>query len=234
MSAAITGLEETQDRLARLYESLDSLSYPSRGGILFSIHSIFREMLLLPIHQIDEFANLFQFSGHRLLNGSAGIRATSTNPIVSIPRVSLHTQPGVYPITSLVEAGTEHPVSLSIATEWVVSDVAVSINDVDITLSAGMSKGDVVNRINEFSENTHVFATSWDITKPIQLYATSKDTAGTITVGIDPTVAGNTIGWIERLSFNPNAIVEIGGLTVEGTSGIFIPPDGPIAGTIVR
>ncbi len=107
---------------------------------------------------INRIANNTQFGEKKLLDGSAGITGTTTDADVTFLKASSSTTAGTYAVAvttvgerATAEAGVGQTAALA-------ADEILTINDVSISLSAGLTQTQVVNRINEFTSQTGVVA----------------------------------------------------------------------------
>lgn len=110
------------------------------------------------LEHLSRVAHGTNFQGQRLLDGSAGKTAISSEPFAIYPlAVSDETWPGVY-VATVKDAGARASLTAQAQTMSLAQDEILSINGVNVMLFAGMSQPDVVDRINEFTLLTGVVA----------------------------------------------------------------------------
>jgi flagellin len=107
---------------------------------------------------INRIANNTQFGGKKLLDGSAGIKGTVSDTDVTFLKGTSDTTAGNYAVavTTVGERGTTTAGTNQGAA--LAADEVLTVNDVSISLSAGLTQNQVVSRINEFSSQTGVTA----------------------------------------------------------------------------
>jgi len=107
---------------------------------------------------INRIANNTQFGTKKLLDGSAGINGSSSDAAVDFLKGTSDTTAGSYAVavTTAGERATE--TSTTAQTQALATDETLTVNGVSITLTAGLSQTQVVNRINEFTAQTGVVA----------------------------------------------------------------------------
>ena len=110
---------------------------------------------------MDRIANE-EFLGQPVLDGSFGRRAISlTDPYVEPLSVSDDTEAGTYAIE--VEQAAERAfVEADLQTTLLSNPESLVVNGVSIELPPGMTQAQVVDRINDFSRFTHVYADTSD------------------------------------------------------------------------
>lgn len=107
---------------------------------------------------INRIASNTQFGTKKLLDGSAGIKGTASNANIQFLKGTSGTASGSYAINvttaaerANVEAGTDQTAALA-------TDENLTVNGVVISLNAGMTQAQVVDRVNEFTSQTNVTA----------------------------------------------------------------------------
>ena len=108
---------------------------------------------------INRIANNTQFGTKKLLDGSAGLSGVTTNASVQYLTASDDTTAGSYVVN--VTTAAERAEVLATTTQGTATlaqDEIVTINGVNISLSAGLDRAGVQNRINEFTGQTGVVA----------------------------------------------------------------------------
>jgi flagellin len=106
---------------------------------------------------INRIANNTQFGTKKLLDGSAGMTGTASDADVTFLKATGDTSPGTYTV-EVTTVGERATISAAAQTAVLAQDETLTVNGVTITLNAGMSRTQVVNRINEFTGQTGVVA----------------------------------------------------------------------------
>lgn len=107
---------------------------------------------------INRIANNTQFGTKKLLNGAAGINGTSSSSEITFLKGTSDTTAGSYAV-SVTTAGERATITAGTAqTAPLAADEVLTVNDVSISLTAGLSANQVVERINEFTSQTGVIA----------------------------------------------------------------------------
>jgi len=149
-------------------EAIESLLIEVRNLAIDSANTGVNDENLLAANQleikyaldaIDRIANNTQFGRKVLLDGSASVKATSTHSAVSFLRGTFDTTVGMYFMTVTTAAERAH-VSATTAqgANTLAVDETLTVNDVEITLTAGLTQNQVVDRINEFTTQSGVNA----------------------------------------------------------------------------
>jgi flagellin len=107
---------------------------------------------------IDRIANNTQFGTKKLLDGSAGINGVSSNGDVAFLKGTADTIAGSYAVTVTTAGERATETATTDQTQALATDEIVTINDVSISLTAGLNQNQVIDRINEFSSQTGVTA----------------------------------------------------------------------------
>ena len=166
------------------------------------------------IDTINRIANNTQFGTKKLLDGSAGVAGTVSDSDVTFLRATTDTSAGSYNVVvttaaerALAQNGTAQTAALAAAE-------TLTINGVAVTLNAGLTQSQVVDRINEFSAQTGVTAeTNGSNTR---LYTNAFGGGASISVVSDVAAAANGSG------FGTTAIndtgVDVAG-TIDGVAG---------------
>ena len=164
------------------------------------------------LHTIDRIVSNTQFGSKKLLDGSAGINANSTNSFLTSLNATSTTQQGDYTLTvgqdgakgqvqAALSAGTGTHLSNG---QNMADDEILTINGEAINLSNGMTNAEVQDTINAYKSVTGVEA-SLDAAGKLELTATQFGSANGFTVssnkadslngvtGIGDAVTQNTI-----------------------------------------
>ena len=145
---------------------------------------------------IDRIAENTQFGTKKLLDGSAGVSGTPSDPnVMSFLRATDDTVEGNY-LIEIDTAGTRATVDTAAVgvaqTTDLAQDEILTINGVNITLFTGMDQDAVIARINEFSSQTGVIADDGGASGATRIYADVFGSAGEITVisNVAPAASG--------------------------------------------
>ena len=108
---------------------------------------------------IDRIANNTQFGTKKLLDGSAGFQGVASSPTdVTFLKATSATQEGIYTINVDTAAERAFGEAATAQTDVLAADETLTINDVNIELTAGMNQDQVIDRINENTAQTGVIA----------------------------------------------------------------------------
>ena len=165
------------------------------------------------LKSIDRIANNTQFGTKKLLDGSAGISGTASDADVKFLKGSSDTLAGIYAITITTEGERATATASTAQTAALTADETLTINNVSITLTTGMSQAQVVNRVNEFTAQTGVVA-DIDAGSP-RLYTKDFGSDASLNV-VSNTAAGATSSGIGTTTITDNGVDVIG--TIDGTS----------------
>ena len=145
---------------------------------------------------INRIANNTQFGEKKLLDGSAGITGTATDADVTFLKATSTTTAGTYSleVTTVGErALVDSATSGTAQTAALATDEILTVNNVSVSLTAGMSQVQVVNRINEFTAQTGVIA---DVDGgATRLYSEAFGSAQSMTVVSNVAAAGTSSGF---------------------------------------
>ncbi|APZ95908.1 FG-GAP repeat protein [Fuerstiella marisgermanici] len=187
---------------------------------------------------IDRIANSTQFGRKVLLDGSASVEATSTNSAVSFLRGTSDTTVGMYFMTVTTAAERAH-VSASTAQgdSILAGDETLTVNDVELTLTAGLTQNQVVDRINEFTTQTGVKAEidtanggvtrlfSEDFGKDAEVFAISNVAASESSSGIGTDVLRDD---------GEDIVATVGGSSFNGSGNLLTVDSGAAKGLSIQ
>lgn len=107
---------------------------------------------------INRISENTQFTTKKLLNGDSGIQGTPSDADVTFLRATSDTTAGSYTV-SVTTAGERATISAGTdQTGNLASDETLTINGITVELFVGMSQTQVVDRINQFTNQTGVIA----------------------------------------------------------------------------
>lgn len=165
---------------------------------------------------ITRIANNTQFGTKKLLDGSADATATAANAAItvdSLPTSATEDDSLAVNVTTAAELATVSSASGVTQTAALANAETLTINGIDISLDAGLTQDEVVDRINEFTEETGVVAV--DDGDNTVLNSVEFGSAATISVESDVTAATNSSG------FGTTALTDDGvdiAATIDGVS----------------
>jgi flagellin len=145
------------------------------------------------LETINRIANNTQFGTRKLLEGSSGISGVVSNSAVTFLKGTTDTQAGNYSV-AVTTTGQRGTTTASTAqTTTLSADETLTINNVSVTLTSGMTQNQVVDRINEFSAQTGVTA---DINSgSTRLYTNAFGADESVSVVSNVTAAGTSSGF---------------------------------------
>ena len=110
------------------------------------------------LETINRIANNTQFGEKKLLDGSAGVNVTASDEDVTITSDPTVAVAGDFDISVTTAATSANVSAASDQGLPLAQSETLTINDVEISLDAGLTQAEVVDRINEFSDETGVTA----------------------------------------------------------------------------
>ena len=183
---------------------------------------------------INRIANNTQFGTKKLLDGSAGVNGSSSSASVAFLKGTADTTAGSYAVT-VTTAGERATETASTAqTTNLATDEVLTINDVSVTLTAGLTQAQVVDRINEFTSQTGVVA---DISSgSTRLYTTAFGSDSEVKVVSNVAAGGTSSGFGTTLNTDNGIDVQgtIGGTSFTGSGNVLSADSGPAKGLSVQ
>jgi flagellin len=177
---------------------------------------------------IDRIAGNTQFGSRKLLDGSSGTSGVSTGTDVSVLKSTADTQAGSYGVTITTAAEKAVSAAGTSQTGNLAADETLTVNKVQIKLTAGMSQQQVIDKVNEYTNQTGVKADT-TTTGETRLMSTQFGSAAKVQVvsslaasatssGFGTTVANDTG---VDIAGSINGVVATGsGNTLTATSGV--------------
>ena len=184
---------------------------------------------------IDRIANNTQFLTKKLLDGSAAISGTPNNANVSFIEATSATSAGSYNIA--VTTAGERAVSTAGTTQSAALNAAevLTVNGVAITLNAGLTQAQVVDRINEFTSQTGATA---EISGggATQVYSANFGTGASVSVVSDTAAAANSSGFGTTATNDTgvNIAGTIDGVAASGAGNVLTATSGQAQGLKVQ
>ncbi len=181
---------------------------------------------------IHRIANNTQFGIKKLLDGTGGIDGTTSDPNVTFLSGDSNTTAGIYSVNiiapgerAVVETAT--PQTLPLAAEEILN-----INGVRISLNVGSTQTDVINRINEFTDQTGVIADDNTTDGRTRIYSVHYGTTAEIQVNSDLADAADSSGFGTPIlqDFGANVAGTIDGSLFTGDGNVALATSGPAEG----
>ena len=182
---------------------------------------------------INRIANNTQFGEKKLLDGSAGISGTATDADVTFLKATSTTTAGTYSVEVTTVGERATATAGTAQTGALAADEILTINDVSISLTSGMSQTQVVNRINEFTSQTGVIADT--DSGSTRLYSEAFGSAQSITVVSNVASAADSSGFgtTEVTDTGIDVIGEIDGTEFTGVGNVLTANSGVAKGLSV-
>jgi flagellin len=183
---------------------------------------------------INRIANNTQFGTKKLLDGSAGIKGIASDSDVTFLKGTANTNAGTYAIEvttvgerAVATAGTSQASNLA-------TDEILTINNVSISLSAGMSQTQVVNRINEFTSQTGAIADT--DSGATRIYSNAFGSGATLNVVSNVAAAADSSGFGTTVVSDSgvDVIGTIDGVTYTGAGNVLTANSGVANGLSVQ
>ena len=185
---------------------------------------------------INRIANNTQFGSKKLLDGSAGISGTTNDADVSFLRGTSATVGGQYAI-NVTTAGTRATRdAATVQTTTLAADETLTINNISVTLNAGMTQAQVVSRINDFTSQTGVIADVNGVGGRTRLYSVAFGSSESLDVQSDTAAAGTSSGVGTTLLQNTGTdiVATIGGTSFTGVGNVVTATSGNMKGISLR
>ncbi len=183
---------------------------------------------------VDRIANNTQFGTKKLLDGSAGLNGVSTDADTTFLGATADTSAGSYAVVVTTEGeratasnGTNQTAALTAAEQLTVNGVAISLN-------AGLTQAQVIDRVNEFTSQTGVVAEN--VAGDTRLYSIGFGANNTIDVVSDTAAAADSSGF-GTTAINDtgvDVVGTIGGTSFNGIGNILSATSGAAQGLTVQ
>lgn len=183
---------------------------------------------------INRIANNTQFGTKKLLDGSAGINGVVSDSDITFLKGTADTTAGAHAITVTTEGERATETSGTAQTQALAADEVLTINNVSISLSAGLSQSQVVDRINEFTAQTGVTAET--DSGSTRLYTKDFGSDATISV-VSNTAADSTssgFGTTLETDTGVDVIGTIAGTSFTGSGNILTASTGVAKGLSIQ
>lgn len=183
---------------------------------------------------ISRIANNTQFGTKKLLNGDAGITGSTNNSSVTFVSGSENTKEGSHSVTVTKVGERATLTAAPAATTPLAQDEVLTVNDVNINLSSGLTQAQVVDRVNEFTSETGVVAEiSGGATR---LYTTDFGSDASIDVVSNVAPAAGSSGFATTLTSDVGDNIEatVGGVAVVGSGNSLTATSGVVDGLTIE
>ncbi len=147
------------------------------------------------IDTINRIAANTRFGSRNLLDGSAGVTGSASDSDVTFIRATSNTTTGTYAV-SISTAGERATVTAGTAqTSALGQDETLTINGVLVTLTAGMTQAQVIERINQFTGQTGVIADNGGPLGETRLYTVQFGSSASVAVQSNVAAAADSTGF---------------------------------------
>ena len=184
---------------------------------------------------IDRIAGTTKFGTKNLFDGSAGVSGTTSDTDVTFLKGTVDSVAGSYAVNvttaaqkANVEAGTAQTTALA-------ADENLNVNGVQIKLTKGMTQSQVIDKVNEFTNQTGVKADAGGTGGATRLVSTDYGSAAKITAISDVAGAADSSG-ISTTALTDSGVDvvgDIGGLTTTGKGNVLTVTSGAAKGVSV-
>ena len=183
---------------------------------------------------INRIANNTQFGTKKLLDGSAGISGVSSDADVTFLQATPDTAAGTYAVavTTVGERGLAQ--NGTAQTGALAADEILTVNDVTITLNAGLSQTQVVNRINEFTFQTGVIAETNGTNTRLYTKAFGSDADISVVSNVAAAATSSGFGTTAITDSGVDVIGTVGGTSFTGKGNVLTATSGAAKGLSVQ
>lgn len=183
---------------------------------------------------INRIANNTQFGTKKLLDGSAGISGTASDADVKFLKGTSETLAGTYAV-AITTVGERATATAGTAQGAVLAAAeTLTINNVSVTLTNGMSQTQVVNRINEFSAQTGVIADVNGLATRLYTKDFGSDADLTVVSNVAAGAASSGFGTSSVTDAGVDVIGTIDGTSYTGSGNVLTASSGSAKGITVQ
>lgn len=181
---------------------------------------------------IDRIANNTQFGIKKLLDGTGGINGTTSDPNVTFLSGNSDTTAGIYAVNITTPAERAVIETVTQQTAPLAADEILTINSVRISLNTGSTQTDVINRINEFTDQTGVIADNNTVDGRTRIYSVQFGTTAEIQVNSNVADAVDSSGFGTTIlnDLGANVAGSIDGSAFTGDGAVAVSTSGPSDG----
>lgn len=184
---------------------------------------------------IDRIADTTKFGTKKLFDGSAGVSGTTSDTDVTFLKGTVDSVAGSYAV-AVTTAGEKANVTAATAqTAALAANENLNINGTVVKLTAGMSQAQVIDKINEFSNQTGVKADNNGAGGATRLLSTDYGSAASITAVSDVANAANSsgIGTTALTDTGVDVAGTINGVAATGKGNVLTATSGAAKGVSV-
>jgi flagellin len=184
---------------------------------------------------IDRISSTTQFGSKKLLDGSAGVSATATDPDVTVLKATADTQAGSYDVETTAVATKANTEAATAQTQNLAADETLTVNGTQIKLTAGMSQAQVIDKINEYKDQTGVVADDDGAGGETRLISTQFGTAAKVEVVSSVADASDSSGFgtVVVTANGTDIAGEINGVAATGKGNVLTATSGVAKGVSV-
>jgi flagellin len=144
---------------------------------------------------IDRIASNTQFGTKKLLDGSAGVNGSTDDADVTFLRATVDSTTGTFAVAVTTAAQRAFTEAGTAQTGALAADETLTLNGVQIKVTAGMSQAQVISKINEYTGQTGVTADNGGAASATRLFTTQYGAAAKVTVQSDKAAAATSTGF---------------------------------------
>lgn len=183
---------------------------------------------------IDRIAKNTQFGIKNLLDGSSGISGVSNDADVTFLKSGSETSAGVYTVNITAAATRAKATAGTAQTAALANDEILTVNGISISLNAGLTQAQVVDRVNSFSAVTGVTA---DVKAgATRLFTNEFGTSAKISITSNQAAAATSSGFgvTELTGTGTDVAGTIGGSSFIGNGNILKATSGAGKGLVIQ
>ncbi len=183
---------------------------------------------------IDRIASSTKFGTKNLFDGSAGVSGTTTNANTTYLKATTDTVAGSYAV-AVTTVGEKANVEASTVQTTLANDENLNINGTAIKLTAGMSKQQTIDKINEYSNQTGVIADANGTGGATRLLSANYGSSASITAISDraAAVTSSGIGVTALTDVGQDIAGTINGVAATGKGNVLTATSGAAKGVSV-
>lgn len=181
---------------------------------------------------INRIASNTQFGERSILDGSSGVSGTANNSNISVLSGG-QASSGSFAIQVDTAGERANATAATAQTDNLAADEVVTVNDVSISLAAGLSQAQVVDRINEFTSQTGVVADIDSGSTRLRSEAFGADASITAVSNVADASNSSGIGTSQLTDSGVDVVGTIDGLAATGQGNTLTATDGAARGLSV-
>jgi flagellin len=184
---------------------------------------------------IDRISSTTKFGSKNLFDGSAGVSGGTDSANVTFLKAGTETVAGTYAVNVSTAAEKANTDAAALQAGALAADENLNVNGVQIKLTAGLSQSQVIDKINEYSNQTGVKADANGTGGRTRLISNDYGSSASITA-ISDQVAGATssgIGTTALTDTGVNVAGTINGVAATGSGNVLTASSGAAKGLSV-